>query len=1004
MVERILGLDIGISSLGWAVINYDKANSLNNNIIKSGVRIFTIAENPKTGESLALPRRNARGARRTIKRKKQRLKAIKNLFIKYLNLSKDNLFSNQNIFNEKKQKDAWQLRDKALKRELTNKEFARVLMQISKRRGYKSNRKVEENGSTEGKKVLNSIEKNKELLNNYLTIGQAIYKSTKLTKIRRNKKDDYNHSISRDMLVDEINIIFEKQKELKNPYVNDDLKKEYLELFLKQRDFASVDKMVGYCTLEGKSQKRAAKASYSAELFVTLTKLINTKIIQDDGVERSFRDEELSKIIELCKQSQNPSYKKIREIINLLDTNKFKSLDYLKVDSNGEFLNPEKEHFKSAFIGFHCLRKEVEKVLSKIHWQNISDDKSLLNEIAKIFSYHKSDQKIINELQKLEFKTLTIDEKNLLLKSLVENIHFDKFLNLSIKAIDKLLVHMQNGKRYDEAVKASNYKKFEKRKEKFLRALSKEEQLELTNPVVKRALAQTRKVLNALIRVYGQFDKVNIELTREIKKSHKDRNDIKKKQEEYQNVKKGIVKNFIENFDREPKGNELLKYRLWQEQGERCIYSGKEIDIKRLISEVNYAQIDHILPFSRSLEDGMINKVICLTKENQDKKNRTPYEYYSQENKDWHWFEEFVKSLKNIRKAKRDRLLKKNFDENSEIAFRDRNANDTAYMSRFIKDIIENNLELKSKDKQKVFTRSGTLTSMLRHNWGIGNKSRDNHLHHAVDALIVAFSTQREVQRLSTLSAKRDGFTYEKSEKKAGQLKFLAPMEHFRDKVQESIDDIFVSFAPRKGVTGEAHEQTVYSPKDFKANKKQEKISELTGGSIVRNVKLNDNKKIAKQSSMPRVDIFKDIKKGKFYVVPIYTVDFIKDKLPNKAIVQGKNKDGTLKEWLEMDNNYKFLFSIYKNELIEIKTKKTPSKESKIIQGYFVSADSGTAKIIIKSHNNKEEYTFKKDSSNLCSYGTGIQNAEYIKKYQVDPLGNKSEIKSEKRIGTKKER
>lgn len=154
---------------------------------------------------------------------------------------------------------------------------------------------------------------------------------------------------------------------------------------------------------------------------------------------------------------------------------------------------------------------------------------------------------------------------------------------------------------------------------------------------------------------------------------------------------------------------------------------------------------------------------------------------------------------------------------------------------------------------------------------------------------------------------------------------------------------------------------------------------------------------------MPRIDIFKDKQKSKFYVVPIYTVDFIKDKLPNKAIVQGENKDGTIKEWLEMNENYEFLFSIYKNELIEIKTKKTATKESKIIQGYFVSADSGTAKIIIKSHDNKEHNLFKRDSSNVCSIGIGIQNAEYIKKYQVDALGNKNEIKKEQRQGTKKQ-
>ncbi|RYA24295.1 type II CRISPR RNA-guided endonuclease Cas9 [Malaciobacter halophilus] len=960
MSERILGLDIGISSLGWAIIDYDKNNSLNNKIIKSGVRIFTIAENPKTGESLALPRRNARASRRTIKRKKQRIKGIKNLLVKYLDFSKDEIFSPKNIFNEKKQKDVWQLRDKSLKRELTNKEFARVLMQIAKRRGYKSNRKVEENGNSEGKKVLSSIEKNKKLLNNYLTIGQAIYQTTKETRTRRNKKDDYNHSISRDMLVDEINIIFEKQKEFKNPFASDNLKQEYLELFLKQRDFASVDKMVGFCTLEGKPNKRAAKASYSAELFVTLTKLINTKIIDNNHKERSLTKEELEKIILLCHQSEQPTYLKIKEIICLDESSHFKNVSFYEIDKKTGEVSKKTTKFISAFKGFHSLRKVIEKTFSKTHWQNISQDKKLLNDIATIFSHHKSDEKINNELQKLEIKILNESEKQILIKALIENIHFDKFLNLSIKAIDKLLKYMLLGKRYDEAVDLCKYKKVEGTKQKFLRALNKDEQFELTNPVVKRALSQTRKVVNALIRVYGQFDKINIELTREIKKSHSDRKKIEKAQDEYQTLKQGIVKNFIENFGKEPRGNELLKYRLWQEQGERCIYSGKEIDIKRLISEVNYAQIDHILPFSRSLEDGMINKVICLSKENQDKKNRTPYEYFTHENKDWHWFEEFVKSLKNIKKGKRDRLLKKNFDENSEIAFRDRNANDTAFMSRFIKDFIENNLELKSKDKQKVFTRSGTLTNMLRHNWGIGNKSRDNHLHHAVDALIVAFSTQSEVKRLSTLSAKIDGFTYEKSEKKAGQLKFVPPKEHFRDEVQKSIDDIFVSFAPRRGVKGAAHKETIYSKK---AEKKKGTF-EINNG-------------LAENGEVKRVDIFK--KDGKYHFIFLYPSDFLKKELPLLTI-----------KGIEIDDSFEFIFSLFKDEYIEIKQK---NKEPHYGYLKFVESD-GRFNVLPHSQSQLN----KKD--NRISTGS----VEYIKKYQVDVLGNTFEIKSEKRIGTKKQR
>ena len=615
MSERILGLDIGISSIGWAVVDYDKNCLENNQIIKSGVRIFTIAENPKTGESLALPRRLARGARRTNKRKRQRIKAIKNLFIKYLNLSQEELFGKDTIFNTQNLVDVWQLRDKALKRKLTNNEFTRVLTHISKRRGYKSNRKVDEKGDSEGKKVLNAIEHNKKLLDGYLTIGQAIYQTTKDTYTRRNKKDDYNHSVSRGMLEDEVNIIFEKQCELGNEKATDLFKNEFLEVFTKQNDFASVDKMVGYCTLEGKNEKRAPKIAYSSEEFVTLTKLINTKIVDENDKERYFTKDELSKLIELSKISQNPSYIKIRTTINLDENSKFKTLDYLKIDekvNSGEFLNPEKELFKSGFIGFHKLRKVIEKVLSKLHWQNISQDKKLLNEIATIFSYHKSDDKIKEELKKLKFHMLNQNEKQIVIDALVENVSFQYFLHLSIKAIEKLLPFMKDGKRYDEAVKEVGYINTEGTKEKFLRALNKDEMVQMTNPVVKRAVAQTRKIINALIRKYGQFDKVHIELTREIKKSHQDRNKIKKGQDDFQKVKQNIVNKFIEDYGREPKGNELLKFRLAQEQDYKCIYSQKPILAKDLLIQ-GLVEIDHILPFSKSLEDGMHNKVLCLT-------------------------------------------------------------------------------------------------------------------------------------------------------------------------------------------------------------------------------------------------------------------------------------------------------------------------------------------------------------------------------------------------------
>ena len=665
------------------------------------------------------------------------------------------------------------------------------------------------------------------------------------------------------MLEDEIKTIFSKQRELSNTNASKEFEVAYLTLFLKQRDFASVDDMVGKCTLEPQ-EKRAPKRAVSSEEFVTLTKLINTKIVDYEGKERCMSKVELHKAIDLCKQKKEPTYLELKECLLLQDTDYFKGVDFFEIDKKTGEVSNKKTKFKSAFIGYHELRIATEKTLSKKHWINLSQHTYLLNDIAVVFSYHKSDEKIYEALSNLVFPTLTEEEKILLINTMMQRINFGQFLYLSIKAIDKLIVHMRDGKRYDEAVAAVGYKKRTDTKQKYLRGLTKEESNELTNPVVKRALAQTRKVINAIIREYGQIDKIHIELTREIKKSHKDRKQIKEAQEEYQKFKEKVVAEFREDFGRYPKGNEFTKFRLWKEQDGRCAYSGfmgskGYIDPKRLIEDPKYVEIDHILPYSRSLDDSMSNKVLCLAHENQEKRDRTPYEYFAAIGRNWEQYEVFVHNLKNIRRSKKQKLLKKNFDENSAKEFRERNINDTAYMARFIKNFIEDNLELASKDKNKVLTRNGTLTNMLRYNWHIGDKSRETNLHHAVDAIIIAFSTQSEVQRLSTMSAKIEGFAYTKSEEKAGALKFKPPMENFRDAVQKSIDSIFVSFTPRRKVTGEAHDSLPYSKNPDKNIKKGRNKSEIKRG-------LEINGGIVLEGETKRLDIFKysDMKKIKY--------------------------------------------------------------------------------------------------------------------------------------------
>ncbi len=176
MVERILGIDLGISSLGWAVVEYDKQDDKNNKIVDCGVRLFTAAETPKEKESPNKARRDARGIRRVIKRRRTRMNEIKNLLISKGLLLKSDLDIENGMFNSAKNRvDVWQLRSDALKRVLDNNELSRVLVHIAKHRGFKFIGD-EENDEESGKvKKAGAELRNKFQNAGYRTVGEWLW-------------------------------------------------------------------------------------------------------------------------------------------------------------------------------------------------------------------------------------------------------------------------------------------------------------------------------------------------------------------------------------------------------------------------------------------------------------------------------------------------------------------------------------------------------------------------------------------------------------------------------------------------------------------------------------------------------------------------------------------------------------------------------------------------------------------------------------------------------------
>lgn len=402
-----LGLDIGTSSIGWAVLDLDKER-----IHDLGVRIFEKPEHPKSGDSLAKPRRDARSARRRLKRRRQRLNNLKQFFIDQNILTRDRIeevLSDKSEFNKL---DVYSLRSKALTEELSPEELFKVMYQIAKRRGFKSNRKVEEESEKEGGRVSKALKTNEKFLaeNGYKTVGEALSRDENFASHKRNKRDDYTNSFSRSDFLHELEKIIEVQKRyaLKNVSdtainemlygLDDDKNVVNISAIMYQRPFMAkelIEKMVGNCTFE-ENEKRAPKASYSFEIFRLASDLSHLVFIPRDASKRQAKRENLeirlssdqiNKVIEAAKNQKSLTYKKVRSIAGI-------SEDYVPKYTHGKKKDGDEFGEGNAFGGLKAYY-DIKTALKNLpeDWAKI-DNESTINQIAYILTTQKSDEGI----------------------------------------------------------------------------------------------------------------------------------------------------------------------------------------------------------------------------------------------------------------------------------------------------------------------------------------------------------------------------------------------------------------------------------------------------------------------------------------------------------------------------------------------------------------------------------------------------------------------------------
>ncbi|MFZ5466274.1 MAG: type II CRISPR RNA-guided endonuclease Cas9 [Pseudomonadota bacterium] len=309
----ILGLDIGMASVGAALLTDDHIHALH-------VRTFDKAETAKEGESLNTIRREARLTRRRIRRRTHRMLRLRRLF------KREGLIASHDSKDFANAASPWDLRAEGLDRLLAPSEWAAVLYHIVKHRGFQSNRKSEAKADEKAGQMLSGVTANQKRMEEggWRTVGEMAARDEKFAQAKRNKGGEYTHTFARADLADELSKLFNAQRALGNPHSATMFEEAVHKLLMARRPTLSGDnllKMVGKCTFET-AEYRAPKASHTAERFVWLTRLNNLRI-SNHGEVRSLNEDERQAVIHLPFTQTKVTYKQIRTKAGLPETARF---------------------------------------------------------------------------------------------------------------------------------------------------------------------------------------------------------------------------------------------------------------------------------------------------------------------------------------------------------------------------------------------------------------------------------------------------------------------------------------------------------------------------------------------------------------------------------------------------------------------------------------------------------------------------------------------------------
>lgn len=819
-----LGLDIGTNSIGWWL--YSTQDDAVASVVDGGVRIFSDGRDPQSKASLAVDRRIARGQRRRRDRYLRRKAALMKRMAMVGLMPADPV-----VAKELELLDPYELRANGLDQPLPLTHFGRALFHLNQRRGFKSNRKTDR-GDNESGKIKDATARLDQAImaNGARTYGEFLHMRrcsatdpklvpsvrTRLSVARRNhsekEESGYDFYPDRRHLSEEFEKLWTAQSPHAPDVLTDELHDEIMTIIFHQRPLK--EQAVGLCLFSGnhgipRQDKRIPSAHPKNQRRILFETVNNLRISARGEPARRLTREERDQIVHAL---DNKGHTKSLSGMSI----KLKALGkIINLRSDQSFTLETANRDAIACDPVRASLSHPDRFGPR--WSTLNGDAQLdvVERIRKV----QSDSEFASFVDWL-IATYTLDQNNAVA---VANAPLPEgYGRLGLTATSNILEALEaEVVTYSAAVAACGWHHSDGRTGEVLDNLPyygevlerhvipgsydpKDDDVKrygrITNPTVHIGLNQLRRLVNKIIEVHGRPDEIVVEVARDLKMSED------QKAEATRNIKKNTeaakargLK--LEEIGVPDNGANRMVMRLWEELNDdvmsrNCPYTGQRISVGMLFD--GSCDVDHILPYSRTLDDGFANRTLCLKEANRFKTNKTPWEAWGGTDQ----WDLIAANLKNLKANKVWRFASDAMERfEGENDFSARALKDTQYLSRIARSYLDT-LYDGGDGKSHVWVVPGRLTEMLRRHWGLNGltaltdsdaqtvkaKNRTDHRHHAIDAAVIAATDRGLIKRISVM-AQRD----EVGGAEQVARSVVPPWENFRKDVGAQISKIIVS-------------------------------------------------------------------------------------------------------------------------------------------------------------------------------------------------------------------